>query len=277
MNFAVIRLNGVPLEAWVTLPLVVVSLYVLFRWRKFGEDSFTWNHSYLKRAVVYGVGVWGLSLVIPLLPEPWQRIAAWVALAAIATVALDYWGGEGLASALKAALLMAAIGFLAMPLPAYIGRFVYGEQTPTILKELRREGKARTFHLALPPSWEELAGSSPRGYRSSRPGAGILQISLQPPLNGPVDAERARRELDTLLVKLDADLGVGKRLTLTTTPGVFGPIAKATTQSEQHGLLAFWLLPGEVTIFATYTDGSSRAAEADITEADAALRTVRLE
>jgi len=269
---ASISVRGVPLEVWITLPVVILALYAIFRWQKFGEDSFTWNHKYFQRAVAFGFGVWILSYLSTLPPEYWQRALIWVVVSIIAILAMDYWGGEGIFPAARLTLLMVLVGVTVMPLPRVIGHFVYGDFEPN--RKTADGVVTRHFLLQLKDGWQSLAGHSPRTYRSARAGAGFLQVSMYPPLEGTMDGERAEKQLDQMLKEISGDLKIGPPLTNSHGPAKNGVLAFAKYRSDEHGVLGFWLIPTpEATIFASYTDGSPAAAEADIRECQEMLST----
>ena len=271
-----IRVRGLPLEVWVTLPLVILALYAIFRWRKYGEDTFTWNHTYLKRAVAFGTGIWFLSYFSTLPPEYWQRVVFWIVVSIVGILAMDYWGGEGIFPAATMTLLMVLVGVTAMPLPRIIGHFIYGDFEPGRRPATGKIEK-QTLIFDLPPGWAEIPGKLSRTYRSSRPGAGFFQLSMHPPLEGVVDGPRAEKELDALLGEMKSDMKFGRRLELTHLPAKAGVLAFAKYRSDEHGTLGFWLLPTKAMVFATYVDGGPAATEADLRDATRALQSARFE
>jgi hypothetical protein len=261
---ASIMVRGLPLEVWITLPLVVIALYVVFRWRKFGEDSFTWNHSYFKRACTFGIGVWLLSYVSTLPPEPWQRAAVWVAAAIIGVLALDYWGGEGIFPAATIGLFMVLVGATAMPIPKVIGHFIYGDFEPN-----RREP---VFRPNIPADWQLVRGTSST-YRSPRGGAGLFEIRDLPPFAEPPDEAAITERFRELLDGMEPALKPVTTPPLSFTKTKLGLLAFAEYPSKDHGLVAVWLMAGSKPVSATYHDGSNAAAEADIREGREILRT----
>lgn len=279
-----LRINGIPLEAWVTLPIVILAVYFLFRWRKFGEDTFTWNHRYLALAIPYGAAIWTIGYGATFLPELWMRLSLWAALIVIGSLALDYFETEGFTRSAILVLFLALIGLTAMPLPALVRPLVFGESTPRrspaeppIIKELRDAGKVRTLVVSVPENWRELPDQRPRAYRSDRPGAGILRISLFPPEDNPIHGPAASDHLAKLIDKLGPSLDPGKNLRRNHTNTPIGTLATARYQSDEHGLTAFFLIPSELTIFATYTDGAPEIAKQEITEAIAILKELQFE
>lgn len=276
MCLASIRFHQVPIEAWATLPVVILALYAIFRWRKFGENSFTWNHNYFKRAVAFGIGVWAISCLATLAPEYWQRAAIWIAVSIAGILAMDYWGGEGIFPAATNTMLMVLVGVTAMPLPKAIGHFIYGDFEPD-RRPAAAEIPTRHFMLHLLPGWQTIPGKPSRTYRSSRAGSGFFQLSMHPPLEGRVDGARAEKELDSMLGEMTSEMKFGRRLEIGRVSAKSGPLAFAKYQSDEHGTLGFWLLPGEAMIFATYVDGGSTASAADIREAQQMLQAAQFQ
>lgn len=106
--------------------------------------------------------------------------------------------------------------------------------------------------------------------------AGVLQISLQPPLPRKVTAgEEIEQELAHLLDGLSMDLGDRELLAHDSCPA--GIFATAIHRSKKQGLLQFWLIPGDVTVFASYTMSSLDTVKQDLTEANEIVKTIRLE
>jgi hypothetical protein len=135
-----------------------------------------------------------------------------------------------------------------------------------------------TFVMRLPDGWYE-AEREPGAhcYRRRVEGSGELRVSLQPPLAGRVrSGRRAEQELARLVAGLGADLDLGERLALTSGRCALGVYATALCKSERHGLLQFWLIPAEATVFASYTMGSLDAVKQDLAEAMQIMRQVEL-
>jgi hypothetical protein len=131
--------------------------------------------------------------------------------------------------------------------------------------------------IDFPTNWIEIPGKLSRTYRSPRPGAGLLQLSVHPALTGRVDGPRAEKELDALLREMVCEMDFGRRLEIGHWETKAGALAFAKYQSPAHGVLGFWLLTAEPMIFATYVDGGSAASEADLREAQEAFRESRRE
>lgn len=274
---ALIRVRGVPLELWLTLPFVVICLYLIFRWRKFGEDSFTWNHEYFKLACSIGAAVWGATFLATFLPEPWHIAVFWLVAFIGAVLALSYWGSQGLTSAAILSLFIIFVGVVSMPIPQFIRHFLFGTQEPA-----RRDFLAgvprRSFTLNLLDGWQELPGKSPRTYSRQADGSGVLQVSLQPALEHAVTSGGdAERELSELLDSIGKDMVLGQRVSVSHEECASGIMAFADYKSDQHGLMRFWLIPTEVTVFASYTDGRSTVSEREIAEAHKTLKGAKFE
>lgn len=276
-TLAQIRFRGVPLELWLTLPFVVICLYLVFRWRKFGEDAFTWNHEYFKLACSIGAAVWIAAFLATFLPEPWHIGVFWVVAFIVAVLALSYWASQELPSAAILSLLIVVVGVVSMPIPRFIRHFLFGASDPA-RKDILAGIPRRTFTLNLPDGWRELPGKSPRTYSRQAEGSGVLQVSFQPPLDHPATTGAdAERELSGLLDSIGKDMALGQRLSISHEECASGIMAFANYQSEQHGLMRFWLLPTEVTVFATYTDGRSTVSEREIAGAHKTLKEGKFE
>jgi hypothetical protein len=276
-TLAQIRIRGVPLEGWLTLPFVVVCLYLIFRWRKFGEDAFTWNHEYFKLACSVGVAVWIGAFLATFLPEPWHIASFWLVACIGAVLALSYWCSQDLASAAILSLLIVAVGVIAMPIPRFIRHFLFGAPEPA-RRDVLAGAPRRSFALKLPDGWQEIPGKSPRTYTRRAEGSGFFQVSLQPPLDHPATTGAdAERELSDLLDSIGKNMDLGRRLSVAHEECASGIMAFADYQSDKHGLMRFWLLPTEVTVFTSYTDGSPAVAESELAEAHRALKEARFE
>ena len=274
---AQIRINRVPLEFWLTLPFVVVCLYLVFRWRKFGEDAFTWNHEYFKLACSIGAAVWGGVFLVRFLPEPWHIAVFWLVVFIGAVLALSYWGSQELLNAAILALFIVVVGVVSMPIPRFVRHFLFGVSEPT-RKDILAGIPHRSFALNLPDGWQEISGKSPRTYTRRAEGSGVLQLSLQPPLDRPITTGTdAEKELSELLDSIGKDMDLGKRLSMSHEDCASGIMAFADYQSEKHGPMRFWLIPTELTVFATYTDGRATVAEPEIADAHRSLKAAKFE
>jgi len=139
------------------------------------------------------------------------------------------------------------------------------------------EARSQELVIDFPTNWIEIPGKVSRTYRSPRPGAGLLQLSVHPALTGLVNGPRAEKELDELLSEAVCEMEFGRRLEIGHWETKAGALAFARYQSPAHGVLGFWLLAAEPMIFATYVDGGSSASESDIREAQQAFREARCE
>jgi len=157
---------------------------------------------------------------------------------------------------------------------------IFGEKRePDSRKSAHAVSEAGNQELVIdfPKNWIEIPGKLSRTYRSPRPGAGLLQLSVHPALAGRVDGPRAEKELDALLREMVCEMDFGRRLEIGYWETKAGALAFAKYQSPAHGVLGFWLLAAEPMIFATYVDGGSSASETDIREAQQAFREARRE
>jgi hypothetical protein len=275
--YARIRISGLPLEMWLTLPFVVICLYFVFRWRKFGEDAFSWNHEYSQLACSIGVAVWISVFLVGFLSEPWHVAVFWL-VAFIGTVlALSCWRNQELLDAVSLAALIVVVGVISMPVPAHIGHFLFGAPEPErndVLAHLPR----RSLALNLPDGWREIPGETPRTYTRRAEGSGLLQLSLEPPLDPRVTSGAdAEKELSQLLDSIGKKMDLGKRISLSHEECASGIMAFADYQSDKHGPLRFWLIPAEVTVIASYTDGRPTVAEPEIAEAHRTLKAAKFE
>ncbi|MCY3022306.1 MAG: hypothetical protein NTW87_25115 [Planctomycetota bacterium] len=134
----------------------------------------------------------------------------------------------------------------------------------------------RQLRLTLVAGWYEEPGKSPRTFRRRADGSGVLQISLQPPLKRKVTTgEEAENELARLLDSLGMDLG--ERQLMAHDKCSSGILATAIYKSQKQGLLQFWLIPREVTVFASYTMGSLETVRQEVAEANEMVKTATLE
>lgn len=271
------RIYRVPLELLLTVPLVVICLYFIFRWRKFGEDAFTWNHEYFQLACSFGVAVCVAGFIATFLPQPWHIAVFWLVAFIGLVVGLSYWASQELAGAAILSILIVIVGVVSMPIPRAIHRFMFGAPEPA-REDILAGVPRRSFAMSLPDGWHELPGKSPRTYTRQAEGSGVLQISLQPPSDHPISTGTdAEKELTQLLDSIGKSMDLGRRLSISHDTCASGVMAFADYQSDQHGLMRFWLIPTEVTVFATYTDGRSSVAEHEIAEAHTTLKAAKFE
>ncbi len=131
--------------------------------------------------------------------------------------------------------------------------------------------------IDFPIGWIEIPGKISRTYRSPRPGAGLLQLSLHPPLAAGTDAAGAAENLDAMLGEMVSEMEFGQRLETARFDTPAGPLAFAKYRSPRHGVLGFWLLASDPMVFATYVDGGPSTAEKDIADANKAFQTARFD
>jgi hypothetical protein len=149
--------------------------------------------------------------------------------------------------------------------------------SPAPIKNSATPPRSGELVIDFPKSWSEIPGKLSRTYRSPRPGAGLLQLSLHPPLPPGTDAAGAAKELVALLDEMESEMKFGERLNITQVETSAGPLAFAKYRSPEHGVLGFWLLASDQMIFATYVDGGPDTAEKDIAEAQRSFMNARYE
>ena len=134
----------------------------------------------------------------------------------------------------------------------------------------------RTLLVDIPPGWHEEPGEGTHVYRRDGADSGYLHISLQPPLPQSVTSgAEAEAQLQNLLDNLGMPLG--ERVLLTHTDGAVGTIAVAVYKSPERGLLQFWMIPSDATIFASYNMGNLETAKQEMSEAHEIMKNVRWE
>lgn len=134
----------------------------------------------------------------------------------------------------------------------------------------------RSIIVDLPPGWHEEPGKGTHVYRRDGDDSGYLHISLQPPLPQPVNSgQDAEAQLKSLLESLGMPLG--EPVLFTHTESAVGIMAVAVYKSPERGMLQFWMIPSEVTIFASYNMGNLATAKQEMTEAHEIMKKVRWE
>jgi hypothetical protein len=136
--------------------------------------------------------------------------------------------------------------------------------------------RSRALHVRLPSNWSEVPHLTPRTYRRNTLDSGILQLSLQPSLETEMsDGE----QLVAYFLEMLAGLGMslGSPIISSHMPCAAGVMATALYRDAQRGLLQFWLIPAEVTVFASWEMGGFASASEESTEAQEILRTVCFE
>lgn len=130
--------------------------------------------------------------------------------------------------------------------------------------------------VSLPAGWHEEPGASPRSYRRDGENSGFLKISLQPP---PDHRIKTGVEAETLLTELLNGLGMdlGERKLLSHGDCAAGIMAFAVHKVPKVGLAQFWVIPGKVTIFATYEMGGLETVKQEMQEAHNIMKGVKIE
>src|SRR5690349_14616846 len=132
----------------------------------------------------------------------------------------------------------------------------------------------KSIDVSLPPNWEQLAEDR-RAYRRRGVAGGVLRVRLHPPLSSEsVDSASAAAHLTSLLTGIDMDLGV--EIKSLAAMHELGPIATSIRKSNSQGLLQFWLIAGEITVFASYTMGALAEAQQDLAEAQRIITGLKL-
>lgn len=134
----------------------------------------------------------------------------------------------------------------------------------------------RTLRLILPTDWREVPGQSPREFRRQARGAGVLQVSLQPPqpdLSANASAlmpwlqrliSEKMPELNGPVHEQDVECSAG-------------PCAFSLQRSKQYGLVGLWAVAAEVFVLATYIMGSPDTVEAELDDAMTILQSAYFE
>jgi len=132
----------------------------------------------------------------------------------------------------------------------------------------------RTIKVPLPPNWEAIPGED-RTYRRRGVNGGRLRISLAPAHPERSDASVVLDRLREMLADTGQD--VGEELTSARGSCPLGPLATSLRRSAERGLLQFWLVAGEVTVFASYIMGDLDAAQQDLAEAQQVMIAIQFE
>ena len=267
---------GVPLQWWLTFPLVVLCLYGVFRWRRFGEDSYAWNHQYFQLALAFSMAVCALALCSTrLLSETWQHAALWTTVLVATGLTLRFARGQDWTNTAILSVAVVALGLGSIRLAGTIGPALYRPTRPRVHDPLAGVPRA-TFSPEFPAGWQEQPGQSPRAYKRGAEGSGVLQISLYPPSDRPAPTGAdAEQELSDALDSVANNMHLGERVSLSHEDGAAGPLAFADYHTEAHGPVRFWMILSQVRVFASYTDGKSPVAEREIAEAHAVLKAAR--
>ncbi len=133
----------------------------------------------------------------------------------------------------------------------------------------------RRLNISFPPNWEPIPGEN-RAFRKKELGSGTLRISLNPPLDNTIeDGKALLTHLRAILGKLNLDHG--SEIRGFSGNCSLGPIATTLWQSPNQGLLQFWLIKSEATIFATYTMGTPETAEKELAESQHVINNLYFE
>ena len=136
----------------------------------------------------------------------------------------------------------------------------------SVIANVRHMARHRTLRVILPSDWREVPGRSPREYRRQAEGAGVLQVSLQPP------QPQLSAKPETLLPWLQAfiresmpelDAAVHEEEIECSA----GPCAFSLRRSKQYGLVGLWVIPAEVFVFASYIMGSPNTVKEELDDA----------
>jgi hypothetical protein len=73
------------------------------------------------------------------------------------------------------------------------------------------------------------------------------------------------------------EMPLGERVLVTHTESAAGNMAVAVYKSSERGMLQFWMIPAEVTIFASYNMGNLATAKQEMSEAHEIMKNVRWE
>jgi hypothetical protein len=133
--------------------------------------------------------------------------------------------------------------------------------------------RRHSIHVSLPSTWEEVPDDL-KTYRRCEAG-GVLQMSLRPPLGDESPDEQAVAEaLESLLVRINLDFG--EEIVASTSTTALGIAATSLRKSQERGLMQFWLIAGEITVFATYVMGSLQEVQQDLAEAQQIIAGLEL-
>ena len=132
--------------------------------------------------------------------------------------------------------------------------------------------KQRQLYVFLPEGWHEVAGESPRAFRRDGDRTGWLRISLHPP-EGLREAPG-----QALIVRLHEILRATKMELGAHVSSSFGPcsegmMAFSVWRSSNYGLMKFWLIPAERSIFGSFMCGDMETAEREAGDAHGILES----
>ena len=126
--------------------------------------------------------------------------------------------------------------------------------------------KHRTLHVILPENWHESDSHEQGGgriYCPNNDNPGRLRISLLPP-----DESHNKNPLIALSGILEnTKMPVGEQLAASISQGRAGSIATILRQIPDIGLVQFWLIPSEMTVFMSFEMGDPGRASKGFEEA----------
>lgn len=98
---------------------MVICLYAVFRWRRFGEDAYTWNHEYFKLALTFGMALCALALFSTrLFQEPWEHTALWATVFVLTVLTLRWSRHQDWANTAILSMAVIVVGLGSIPLEA---------------------------------------------------------------------------------------------------------------------------------------------------------------
>lgn len=132
--------------------------------------------------------------------------------------------------------------------------------------------RQRKLHVFLPEGWHEVPNETPRAFRRNGDRTGWLRISLHPP-EGLHEADG-----QALIVRLHEILRATKMELGAHVASSFGPcsegiMASSTWRSSHYGLMKFWLIPAERSIFGSFMCGDMETAEREAADAHGILES----
>lgn len=133
------------------------------------------------------------------------------------------------------------------------------------------------FFIELPAGWHQEPGENAFTFKPDGEDTGILQISLQPPFEPNITTtEEAEEKLIELVSQFSGRLGadMGEQVLFTSELGASGFITTARYKGGDTELTQFWMIPTDVTIFATYMVGKPEKAEEEFAAASNIMKTV---
>jgi hypothetical protein len=134
--------------------------------------------------------------------------------------------------------------------------------------------RRHTIEVLLPAGWEAISEET-HAYRRCGVNGGRLRLSLAPPHPDYADRGALLVRLRELLAAMGQD--TGEELTHAQGSCSLGASATTLRGSAERGLMQFWLVAGDVTVFASYIMGDLDAAQKDLVEAQQIMSTLQLQ